>query len=442
MNNTQVIQPDLTLTNEGFRRGVQIAIEPQGTIGAVGGNLDAQARKLPGRALLPGMINAHSHSFQRALRGHGEVFGSGAGSFWTWRQLMYDLVERMDERSLYEISARAYREMLSAGITTVGEFHYLHHNHSGRSFALDEVVLRAAADTGIRLVLLSVLYRAGGLGQPLSGPQKRFGSDSLDEYWNQLAHLKSIADPTIQSVGVAAHSIRAVAINELQALHEEATRRGLIFHMHLEEQPGEIEACLSRHGKRPMALICGALCLDAGFTAVHCTHTAKEEMETFLAAGANVCVCPLTEANLGDGIPDLGLILERGGTICVGTDSNARISFTEEMRWLEYAQRLTRQRRGVCVDTRGSCAGKLWETATINGARALGLRAGAIQPGHVADLVVVDIEAESLAGATEQTLLDAFIFGSGREAITDVCVGGKWLEVAEGVGVRGDLTEP
>ncbi len=200
MNNTQVIQPELTLTEDGFRRGVQIAIEPQGTIGAVGGNLDAAARKLPGRALLPGMINAHSHAFQRALRGHGEVFGAGGGSFWIWRQRMYDLVERIDEQTLYDVSASAYREMLSAGITTVGEFHYLHHDHSGRSFALDEVVLRAAADTGIRIVLLSVLYRAGGLGQPLSGPQKRFGSDSLDEYWKQLSHLKSIAHPTIQSV--------------------------------------------------------------------------------------------------------------------------------------------------------------------------------------------------------------------------------------------------
>ena len=404
---------------------MQVAVEADGQIGQVGAEVGRPTLSLPSRALLPGMINAHSHAFQRGLRGQGERFAKHAGSFWSWRDQMYELVDRMDEPTIYELSVRAFAEMLAAGITTVGEFHYLHHDASGRGYGLDEVVARAAADTGIRLVLLNVYYATGDVGRPLEGAQKRFSTTSLGEFWAQQDRLATAIDPATQSLGAAAHSLRAVPIDEIAALFEEASRRGLPFHVHVEEQRREIEACLSAYGRRPLALLAERLALDARFTAIHCTHCEPADLEALLGAGGHVCICPLTEANLGDGIPDVGRILRHGGRICLGTDSNARICPSEEMRWLEYGQRLATESRGVCVDDDGHCARALWQMATVNGARALGVRAGRITAGAAADFVAIDLEAPSLAGWSQDTLLDAFVFGSGREAIAGTWVGGK-----------------
>ena len=425
MNGRQVIQPELTWTGTSFEPARQIVIDPDGTIAAVEA-VSAQATAWPGRAVLPGMVNAHSHAFQRGLRGRGEVFPTGAGSFWSWRDSMYELVAAMDGAMLYELSRRAFTEMLAAGITTVGEFHYLHHESSGGGYALDEVVLRAAADSGIRIVLLNAYYRAGGFDSPLQGAQQRFRTASCDEYWAQMDRLGGLLDRSTQTLGVAAHSIRAVCLDDLAALHGEARQRELVFHMHVEEQPAEIEACVAAYGDRPMAVLNQRLDIDDRFCAVHCTHTAPEDMAGFLAAGGSVCICPLTEANLGDGIPD-GRKIGGGGAwgVSLGTDSNLRISFVEEMRLLEYAQRLGRESRGVFVDAAGRCAAALWQAATVNGARALGVNAGALQPGAAADLIVLDLAAPSLAGWTPETLLESFVFGSGAEAIAEVWVGGR-----------------
>jgi formimidoylglutamate deiminase len=193
--------------------------------------------------------------------------------------------------------------------------------------------------------------------------------------------------------------------------------------MHVEEQPAEIEACQAAYGNRPMAVLNERLEIDARFCAVHCTHTAPSDMEAFLAAGGSVCLCPLTEANLGDGVPDgRGIPAAR---VSLGTDSNLRISFVEEMRWMEYAQRLSTESRGVFVDDSGACAAALWQAATVNGARALGVNAGVFEAGAAADLIALDLNAPTLAGWTPETLLDSFIFGSGAEAIADVYVGGR-----------------
>ncbi len=428
MSTRQIIEADLTWTEEGFEHGVQIAIEPDGCIGRVGRNLVSAARKLPNRAVLPGMINAHSHAFQRGLRGHGERFSQRAGSFWSWRETMYELVQQMDADTFYQLSRQAFGEMLAAGVTTVGEFHYFHHDASCDGYGFDEIVLRAAADAGVRIVLINAYYNRGGIDQPLAQGQLRFRTRSVDEYWQQMDRLDDIIDPATQSLGVAAHSIRAVSIDDIVALDQEASRRDLVFHIHIEEQSKEIDDCVAAHGVRPMALIHDHLNINPRFTAVHCTQTAAPDMQTLLEAGGNVCICPLTEANLGDGIPDLRRILHSDGCICLGTDSNARIGFTEEMRWLEYVQRLATRSRGVCVDESGACARKLWRIATINGARALGIRAGRIEPGYAADLVALDLQAPTLAGWTEDTLLDAFIFGSGCEAIAATCVAGQWTQ--------------
>jgi len=425
-----VIHPELTWTGDRFESGRQIVVAPDGTIADIGGITEpvTDHGTWPDRAVMPGMVNTHSHAFQRGLRGRGELFPGTAGSFWTWRETMYELVEAMDEPTIYGLSHRAFTEMLRAGITTVGEFHYLHHDRTGSSYAFDEVVLRAAADAGIRIALLNVFYKTGGIGAALQGGQLRFWTASLDEYWSQIDGLGSVLDPRTQTLGVAAHSIRAVPLDLLTALHEESRRRGLVFHMHVEEQPAEIADCVAAYDARPMALLNSRLAIDERFCAVHCTHTASQDMAAFVAAGGTVCVCPLTEANLGDGIPDLPAMQ---GRVSLGTDSNLRISFADEMRLLEYAQRLKTESRGVFVDETGRCGAALWRAATVNGARALGVDAGELRAGAAADFITLDLAAPALAGWTPETLLDSFVFGAGSEVIAEVYVGGRVARPSE-----------
>ncbi len=430
MGDTQIIEADLTWVRGRFERDVKITVGSKGQIEAIGSSELTPTVRLRDRAILPGMINAHSHAFQRGLRGRGEQFPRGAGSFWTWRKAMYGLVDRMDEQTVYAFSKQAFAEMLAAGITTVGEFHYLHHDEQCEGYAFDEIVLKAAADAGIRIVLLNAYYATGGIGEPLEGAQRRFGSASLDAFWLQMDRLERLIDHQTQSLGVVAHSIRAADVEDIAALHEEAQRRELVFHMHVEEQRKEIADCVDHCGKRPMQLLNERLQIDDRFTAVHCTHTDAGDMTSYLKAGGNVCMCPLTEANLGDGIADVPEILKHNGRICLGTDSNARISFTEEMRWLEYVQRLARERRGVCTDESGSCASALWQMATTNGAHALGIKTGRVEVGYAADFVAIDLNHPSLEGWSNDTLLDALVFGSSNEAIAATCVNGRWIENA------------
>jgi formimidoylglutamate deiminase len=402
-----------------------------GPVGPPGDGPTADVERLPRRALLPGFVDAHSHAFQRGLRGRGERFPAGAGSFWSWREEMYALVGALDRERLFDLSLAAFREMRAAGITAVGEFHYLHHDDAGAAdFAFDEVVLAAAAAAPIRLVLLETYSAAGGIGRPLAGAQRRFACASPAAYWRQMDRLagRLAADGT-QTLGAAAHSLRAVPLADLAALHAEARRRGLVFHLHLEEQRREIEECVAATGRRPIELL---LALDPGAetTAVHCTHSDPADLARFAAAGGHVCVCPLTEANLGDGIPPLAALLAAApgaaDRLCLGTDSNARISMVEEARWLEYGQRLAGERRGVLAAADGAVAPVLLAAATAGGARALGLAAGAIAPGRWADLLLLDLDHPDLAGTGADTLLAALLFGAGNDAVAATAVGGRW----------------
>jgi formimidoylglutamate deiminase len=424
----QIVEADLTLTPRGWMEEVKVAVDPQGIIAAVGELPDPTTRRLAGRALLPGMVNAHSHAFQRGLRGRGETFPAGAGSFWTWREAMYELVQSLDEEALFRLSVQAFREMRAAGVTTVGEFHYVHHDASEEGYALDQVVLRAAAEAGIRIVLLNTYYRTGGMREKLRGGQLRFRTGSPDEYWKQMDRLAALLDPATQSLGAAVHSLRAASLEEVIALHHEASRRGLVFHMHLEEQPAEIEACVAHYGAPPMALVNGHLKVHDRTVMVHCTHTAPENMTPFLETGGIVCLCPLTEANLGDGLVDVPHILDRRGRICLGTDSNARISMLEEMRLLEYGQRLRSGSRGVLRDERGAVAPFLWNLATLEGARALGVNAGLIEQGRIADFLALDLGHPSLVGWEPETLLTAFVLGAPDDVVAATSVGGVWQD--------------
>lgn len=424
----QLYEADLTWVDGRFQRDVRVAVDTAGRIEAVGALDGNVTQQLKGKALLPGFVNAHSHAFQRGLRGHGETFVEGAGSFWTWRKAMYELVGRMDETMMYELSRQAFEEMLAAGITTVGEFHYLHHDASEAGFAFDDVVLRAAADAGIRIVLLNAYYATGGIGEPLQGGQLRFGSRSVSEYLDQLDALAARMTSQTQSLGMVAHSIRAVPIENVMILQQESDKRGMVLHMHVEEQQEEINACVDHYHHPPMALLNEHVAVSSRFTAVHCTHSAAADLDLYLEAGGNVCICPLTEANLGDGLANIPRMLHHNGCVCLGTDSNARISMLEEMRWLEYGQRLQLQQRGVCVDDAGQVAPRLLEMATLNGARALGVRAGAIRKGAWADFVTIDLDNAALRGSPDESLLAALVFGSGNDAIAGVCVGGRWFD--------------
>jgi len=424
----EILTADLVWTGRRFEEGVQLRIGADGRIAEIG-HLGLQpTRELRRRALLPGFVNAHSHAFQRGLRGRGEHFPAGAGSFWSWREAMYQLVADLDRDRFVELCRRAFREMLAAGITTVGEFHYLHHLGPGRDFELDAALLQAAREAGIRLVLLEAYYRTGGVGKPLAGAQARFATESPGEYWRQVERLGELLDPRTQSLGAVVHSIRAADLDDLEAVHGEAMARGMVCHLHVEEQRKEIEECVAVHGRPPMAILVDRLEISERTTAVHCTHTARADMVRYLRAGGNVCLCPLTEANLGDGIADLPGILADAGhrQICLGTDSNARLSMTEEVRWLEYVQRLRHEMRGVCRDREGELGRPLLAAATEGGARALGLPAGRLQARHHADLLAVDLDDPSLAGSTPETLLEAFLLGARDTAIADVAVGGRW----------------
>jgi formimidoylglutamate deiminase len=430
-NTKQLIEADLTWTGERFERGIQIEVEDDGFINAAGPLQRPPTRRLRNRAILPGMINAHSHAFQRGLRGLGETFPQGAGNFWTWREAMYKLVDSLDASTIREWSVQCFREMLAAGVTTVGEFHYVHHDSTLKGYALDEVVLEAAKEAGIRLVLINTYYKTGGIGRALAGGQLRFRTDSPGQFWDQFDTLQEKVDSKAQSLAAAAHSVRAASIDEISELHGESIRRGLPFHMHVEEQPQEVADCVHAYGKPPMALLNERLDINPMFTAVHCTHTAGADMEDFLASGGNVCINPLTEGNLGDGIPNLRRIIKGGGHVALGSDSNLRLCWTEEMRWLEYGQRLSTLERGVCVDGQGRASNRMLQCATTDGARSLGVKAGAIKPKHFADFFTLNLSAPSLTGWTADTLLDAFIFGCGNEVIAETCVAGQWNKMRQ-----------
>jgi formimidoylglutamate deiminase len=424
----QVVEADWTWTGDRFAAGIQVHVGADGRIGRVGRLGLQPTTSLRRRALLPGMISAHSHAFQRGLRGRGETFPGGAGSFWSWREAMYELAGRLGTDELETLCRQTFGEMRSAGMTAVGEFHYLHHAGPDAGYALDAVVLRAAAAVGIRIVLLNSYYRTGGVGRPLAASQRRFGSPSPAAFWEQMDRLAAHVDPATQSLGAAVHSLRAATPEELAAVYGEARRRGMAVHLHLEEQRQEIEEVQARYGRGPMEVVLATLPVADGLTAVHCTHTAPADLNRFFAAGGMACICPLTEANLGDGLPDLRGAERFPGRLCLGTDSNARISPLEEMRWLEYGQRLRGETRGALRDKAGTVARTLLDAATAAGARSLGLPAGRIEPGCWADLAAIDLDAPTLAGWEPDTLLESLIFGAGEETIAATAVGGRWRE--------------
>jgi formiminoglutamate deiminase len=343
---------------------------------------------------------------------------------------MYRLAQSLDVDSFYETSKQCFAEMLRAGMTCVGEFHYLHHAGDDKRWAFDDAIVAAARDAGIRLVLIQCYYSTGAIGRPLIGAQERFGPVERDEFIRQLEKMRSRT-----SIALACHSIRAVAIEDLKFFHCYAVANDLPFHIHVEEVRKEISDCIAAYGANPLKVLLDRIDIDDRVTAIHCTHSSPDDLREYISRGGRVCLCPITEGNLSDGFPDLPTIRGADGKICIGSDSNIRISMTEELRWLEFGQRLRREQRGIVVDQSHRTSPPLLAIGTVNGAESLGLNAGTIAAGKLADLIAVDLDHSSMRGCDEDSILDSLILGSGNGPMDHVWVGGK-LVAACGVADR------
>ena len=382
-----------------------------------------------GPRALPGIPNTHSHAFQRAMAGMAERQTDPADSFWTWRELMYRFAGRLDPDAQYAIAAQLYTEMLEAGYTNVCEFHYLHHQPDGRPYddpaTMSRALIAAAADTGIRLTLLPVLYMTAGFdGRGLESRQRRFGH-SLDAYLALLQTLRAAENPMLR-VGVALHSLRAVPESALRALVEAIAGETFPIHIHIAEQTAEVEQCLALRGARPVRWLLDHAPVDSRWTLVHATHLSGGEVQAIAASAATVALCPTTEANLGDGLFPLRSFLDAGGRFSIGSDSNVSVSPVEELRWLEYGQRLRAGHRNIVAGAQQpSTAAVLLDQAWSGGAASAGIALGALEVGRPADWFVLDEQAPVLAGASDSDVLDRFVFAGNRPLIERVYVGGR-----------------
>jgi formimidoylglutamate deiminase len=387
---------------------------------------------------VPGMPNVHSHAFQRALAGHTECADSKTehDSFWTWRAAMYRLANVLLPHEVEAIAAQLYSEMLETGMTCVAEFHYLHHAPDGTPYEdaaeMSWRIVAAAHEAGIALTHIPVFYAHAGIGEPASIRQKRFIHTQVDPFLTWVEQLRARAPET--TVGIAAHSLRAVSLDELQALCSgiHAMDAKAPIHIHVAEQQAEVDECIEKLGQRPVLLLLDRFGLDPRWCLVHATHTTAEERLGLARSGAVVALCPSTEANLGDGLFSLPDFMSHGGTMAIGSDSHVTVSTAEELRLLEYGQRLRAQQRNVSADRTSSLGlhvgRRLFDAALLGGARAVAQSVGALTEGRRADLCVLDGAHPLLCGHDVDTVLDAWTFSSGsRSPVRDVMVGGQWV---------------
>ena len=410
------------LLPDGWARDVRIGIA-DGLIAGIERGVAPAATDARHAVALPGLPNLHSHAFQRGMAGLAEMRGTSDDSFWTWREIMYRFVDRLTPDDLAAIAGMAYAEMLESGFTRVGEFHYLHHDRDGTGFAdpaeMSAAIMAAADATGIALTHLPVFYAHAGFGGTAPGHgQRRFIHD-IDGFARLLdATRRDAAALPDAVIGIAPHSLRAVTPDELGALADLA-RSGPI-HIHIAEQVREVEDCLAWSGARPVAWLLDHAPFDARWCLVHATHMTEAETLAVARSGAVAGLCPITEANLGDGLFPAEVFLAAGGRYGIGSDSNVRIDATEELRLLEYGQRLARRGRNLLADgPGGSTGGALYRAALAGGAQALGAETG-LRIGAPADIVSLDADHPSLVARHGDALLDGLIFAAGRDAIDRV----------------------
>ncbi len=416
MSDGRLLLPDLLWDGSAWRRESGIELDGEGTIVEIRSpEVSDAVEKLPGRALLPGFINAHSHAFQRALRGRTQARSEDKplDDFWTWRDQMYRLVESLDPESLRAVTAMCQMEMVKAGWTSVAEFHYLHQLG-------EDPVLEATALSGIRTTLVRVAYFRAGHGQSPSPGQKKF-IESPDTFFDLCRVLKKkVAGNPRLSWGTGAHSLRAVGGDQLAAVHDFARKEGVPFHMHVAEQPREGEECWNEHGMGPGEFLEKLGIPGETTTLVHGNHFTPAEFDSLVKTGATVCVCPTTEGDLGDGFYATGECRNREIPISVGSDSQAVIDPFAELRGLEYLERSIHRRR-ICVDPLED----LFRIGSEGGSSAMGRDLGKLEKGFPADIVAIDLEQDTLAGASDGALLPSILLAGSPALVRDAWVGGE-----------------
>jgi formiminoglutamate deiminase len=395
-----------------------------------------RATTLPGLTI-PGMTNAHSHAFQRALRGRTQA---ERGDFWTWRRRMYEVAESVEPDSYFALARATFAEMALAGVTTVGEFHYLHHGRGGARYedanAMGSALMDAAREAGIRITLLDTCYLQGGIGREAEGVQLRFSDGTADAWAERVGGLEESA---MARAGAAIHSVRAVDPKSAAVVAAFAGERSRPLHAHVSEQPAENDDCLAAYGKTPTTMLADAGALSERFTAVHATHLEENDFAALGGSRCGICLCPTTERDLADGVGPARRLAQAGARLCLGTDSHALIDLFEEARGVELDERLESGIRG------GHSAAELLRAATQGGAAAIGWPdAGRIGPGALADLVTVGLDGVRLAGAPPEHAIESVVFAAGAGDVREVIVGGEFV-VRDGahlsLDVAGELGE-
>ena len=425
----------LALTPEGWCKNVRVTVDEVGRISAVEAGVEANPddQNLPKRILLPALSNLHSHSFQRAMSGLTEKRLEKQDSFWSWRELMYSFLEHLNPEQIEAIAALVFMEMLECGYASVGEFHYVHHQYGGKQYEnIAETscrVINDAQKAGIGLTHLPVFYMQSGLnGNSLAEGQLRFGNERsgfLQLLENSQTALKNAPEDYL--LGIAPHSLRAVSPESLKEIVE--TRTSGPVHIHIAEQLKEVEEVLENYGARPVEWLLQNESVDSRWCLIHATHMIPEETQNVAKSGAVVGLCPITEANLGDGIFDGRGLLSSAGKYGIGSDSNVFIALTEELRLLEYSQRYVSKERNVLTSKNGSVGRSLYNDALTGGAQALGRKSGSLIPGNWADLVSLDIEALSVWDCSDDEILDRWIFTSDDSLVREVWSAGRQMVV-------------
>ena len=416
----------------GWAESVLLCADEQGRWASIqpGTLAPADAEVLAGPAI-PALVNAHSHAFQRAFVGLAERRDSASDDFWSWRDRMYGVALRITPEQLQAVATHLYTELLAGGYTHTCEFHYLHHAEDGKPYADEAAMCRALAEaaraTGMGLTLLPVLYERAGFAQPaLREDQRRFATD-VARVLRLRDTVRSWQLPNI-TAGVAVHSLRAAGPESLRQLADALRGDPGPIHIHIAEQTAEVNDCLASTGMRPIEWLCRELPLDARWQLVHATHTVPDEIAAVAASGAGVVICPGTEANLGDGLIDLPRWLASSTPLSIGSDSQVTRSWPEELRWLEYGQRLALRQRNVAASpgVQGSTAARLFDRALSGGAAAAAWPQAGLQPGARADLLVLDTQQPALCGVPDAQLLDALVFAAVVRPFLRTLVAGQW----------------
>ena len=417
------------LLPQGWSRDVLLAWNGAGELIAVTENTVAPAGVDVAEYVLPGMVNLHSHAFQRALGGMTEKAGEQPDSFWTWRDLMYRFARHITPEQITTIAAQLFNECLRHGYTAVCEFHYLQRDAQGALYARPaetaERVIQAARLSGIGITMLPVLYSHAGFGeQPLKPEQARFRT-GVDDVLSIVEALAPLRDEQTE-VGFAPHSLRAASVGQIREVLV-ALPLARPVHIHIAEQQGEVQQCLDFSGQRPVQYLYDQLDIDQRWCLVHATHLQADEVTQLAASGAVAGLCPSTEANLGDGLFPLREFIDAGGRFGIGSDSHVSQSPVEELRWLEYGQRLLRQQRNIAATSEQRQVGDyLWLSALQGGAQAAGRKLGVLAPGRRADLLVLDDTHVNLAGVALSDVLGSFLFCGNDTLVRDVLCGGQW----------------